>query len=272
MTWWKRNRPTRLAFFLTVGLAVALLAGCSGDTGPEGATGPTGPSGPTGPTGPTGPQGGPGPVAMLLLGADGAPALTQVALAIYGVGAFVDGSDVAVFNGNTGTPVLADLSPYDVVVVYSNSGWTDQAATGDALADYVDAGGRVVLMQGVFTSGTYALAGRIMTDTYSPFDVAAFSGDGTDRSIDINSVTLPPHAVFTGLNLTTWAGAGINVSAPPVLGTGTVIAAFTNGHNGVGINVGETVMAINLFGQYAISDPDIAKLAANAALFLTGQL
>jgi hypothetical protein len=90
--------------------------------------------------------------------------------------------------------------------------------------------------------------------------------------LDVTSVALPPHAIFTGVNLAAWVGSGITTSDPPLLGAATALALFTNGQSAVAINASGTVIGINLFGQYAAGDADIAKLTANAALFLAGEL
>ena len=43
------------------------------------------------------------------------------------------------------TPTLADLLPYDGVLTWSNASFQDSIALGDVMADYVDAGGAVVV-------------------------------------------------------------------------------------------------------------------------------
>ncbi|MBZ0267807.1 hypothetical protein K8I85_06595, partial [bacterium] len=231
-------------------LMAMFLVGCEGGTGPEG---PLGPNGPQGPQGPQGPDGGPGPVSLLVLGSDSAR-LDEVALAVFGAAALPSGSDVATWQlapsaGGT-VPTLGDLAAYDVVLVYTNAlPGSNAAPAGDVLADYADAGGKVLLTQASYTSG-YEIMGRIMTDGYSPWSAGADAGDATDRTIDVSSVALPPHPVFTGINLPAWSATQIaasSMSAPATLGTPTTLATFTNGHNAVAINQAGNVMAINLF-------------------------
>ncbi len=79
---------------------------------------------------------------------------------------------VDVFDARGAVPTLADLLPYDAVVVISNNTFADPAATGDALADYVDAGGKVVQTVPTFYDPPgigWGLQGRFVTDGYSPF-------------------------------------------------------------------------------------------------------
>ena len=54
-------------------------------------------------------------------------------------------------DNNAGTPGLAQLLNYDAVIAWSNSIPSSAAALGIVLADYVDAGGGVVL-------GTYGFS------------------------------------------------------------------------------------------------------------------
>ena len=65
-------------------------------------------------------------------------------------------------------PTAAQLAAYDCIYTWASVGYMDNVAFGDALADFVDAGGDVVL--GAFTTytqGSY-LSGKIMSDGYSP--------------------------------------------------------------------------------------------------------
>jgi hypothetical protein len=90
------------------------------------------------------------------------------------------------FNASTGTPDAALLANYDCVLVWANFAFADPVGYGDNLADFVDAGGHVVL--GAFcayTSGNF-LDGRIMDPGYCPviggsnhFTFSSYIGDGT---------------------------------------------------------------------------------------------
>ena len=113
------------------------------------------------------------------------------------ISAAAGGVTVDYFDAITATPDLALLSNYDCVYVWTDYPFADKDAYGDVLADFVDAGGKVVL--GVFctyTSGS-SLGGRIMTDTYCP--VVSPSGDNHFSSSDYagDGVTCI-HAAVTG--------------------------------------------------------------------------
>lgn len=68
-------------------------------------------------------------------------------------------SSVSIFNANTGTPTLQDLMQYDAVITWSNSAYADSVALGNVLADYVDAGGGVVVA--VFANAITGAASRL---------------------------------------------------------------------------------------------------------------
>lgn len=97
------------------------------------------------------------------------------------------GDTVDYLDARSATPTLAELLAYDGVFTWVNDGYANSTAFGDALADYVDGGGLVVL--GAFTTYTVGnfLDGRIMTSGYSPvvspgatnaFASSTYTGDG----------------------------------------------------------------------------------------------
>ncbi len=102
--------------------------------------------------------------------------------------AAASGGIVDYFDAVSGTPDAALLATYDCVYTWANYSYSNNVLFGDRLADFVDAGGSVVL--GAFctyTSGNF-LSGRIMTPGYSPvwspsgsnhFSFSTYAGDGT---------------------------------------------------------------------------------------------
>ena len=102
---------------------------------------------------------------VLLLNADsdndsGSP--IQSLLQAYG-----DLGVVGLFDARYGTPTLAELRAYDVVLTWSNYQYADPAAIGNVLADYVDAGGKVINL--LFSLGTHGwqMGGRFMSQGYT---------------------------------------------------------------------------------------------------------
>ncbi len=74
------------------------------------------------------------------------------------------------------TPTLADLEGYCCVFTWGNYAYADPIGMGDVLADFVDAGGKVILGQWtVHTTQTNWLEGRIMTPAYIPITATSYS-------------------------------------------------------------------------------------------------
>jgi hypothetical protein len=85
------------------------------------------------------------------------------------------------FDARNATPTPTQLAGYDAVYTYINFALADPQLFGDRLADFVDAGGRVLLGPFCAASSGNALAGRITLAGYSP--VATF-GRGNHLACD----------------------------------------------------------------------------------------
>jgi len=97
------------------------------------------------------------------------------------------GATVDYYDARVGTPGVSLLSTYDCVMTWPNYGYNDMDGFGNNLADYVDAGGKVILGQWCYPSDqSYPLGGRIITSAYCPVTVStgyvsgSYNGDGTD--------------------------------------------------------------------------------------------
>jgi hypothetical protein len=99
-----------------------------------------------------------------------------------------------------GTPSLEYLSQYAAVMTWTNYPYDDCYAMGHVLADYVDAGGRVILGQWCrhCDSGNY-LCGRIMDDpAYCPVRAVSTSfGSGSYAHDGVQCVHHGPHGEVT---------------------------------------------------------------------------
>ncbi|MHC4642535.1 MAG: DUF7901 domain-containing protein [Planctomycetota bacterium] len=95
------------------------------------------------------------------------------------------GATVDYFDTRSGTPTVSLLSTYDCVMTWANYGYSDMNGFGNNLADYVDAGGKVILGQWCLPTASNYLGGRIMTSAYCPvtatsYGSGSYNGDGTD--------------------------------------------------------------------------------------------
>ena len=133
---------------------------------------------------------------------------------------------------------------------------------------YVDAGGRLVMMQGGFTSGL-EIAGRILTAGYSPFSVSAPALNAADRMFWRDTIEQPPHKVFHGVNTNSFSAPG-NPNLSSAILSGTELAQWTNSHRAVAINASNTIIGINLLPS--ANHADTMRLVGNALHFLTGEL
>ncbi|MHC4676045.1 MAG: BACON domain-containing protein, partial [Planctomycetota bacterium] len=170
---------------------------------------------------------------VLLLASGNDPTILRTALA-----AFPDIETVDYFNCLFAAPTEADLAPYDTVVVMSEFAFFDATRTGNVLADYVDAGGKVIQAVATFGSGGgWELGGRFITQPgYEPF--AHGWGEFYPHSLGVFDAE---HPIMDGVNALTDglpAGVALEPDAEWVADwdNGTPLVA-TQGSNVVGINI-----------------------------------
>jgi hypothetical protein len=171
--------------------------------------------------------------------------------------AAITGGTVDYFDARIATPSAAMLSGYGCVFTWVSNDYADHVLMGDRLADFVDAGGRVVL--GAFCTYTvnYSLGGRIMTSGYCPvtspsgtnhLSASAYVGDGTSS---IHAGVLAYSATFRDILVT--QGAGI------------VDGHFGDGEIAQAYRPDGRVVYCNGAGP-ASSTGDWAQIVANAAM------
>lgn len=208
---------------------------------------------------------------VAILAADSAANMNDAQAKIAGSGFF---GQVDIINVGTTTPTLAQLQAYTSVLVWSNTNFLSPTALGDVLADYVDAGGGVVVT--VFTNSTLNsnryLQGRWITGTYSVIQQIGGTTSGATQSLGL--VLVPSHPVMAGV--TTFSGGNsYRPTTTALTAGGTLIAQWTDGKTLVAqhgtfqnrIDLGmfppsSTVSAAN----YWDVNTDGARLMANALL------
>ena len=145
---------------------------------------------------------------------------------------------------------------------------------GDRLAEYVDAGGGQVLVQGAFVD-FIPFGGKILDPGYSPFNKVAGAGIWTERSVDFGSLDLPLHVIFNGtdVNNLTYPGDGA-FGNPDLDATATLIALENNGHNCIAVNANQRIIALNMWPA-SISNTnalEALQLLANCCMFVAGAI
>ncbi len=194
---------------------------------------------------------------VLLLGADDGAGPLQAGLLGYADIAAVD-----FYPLNSSLPTLSQLQAYNVVICWTDYTAVDPVAAGNLLADYVDVGGKVVISTFAFYGGSqWALAGRIMTDAYSPL----LPGDGSHYSWANLGTYNASHPIMQGIT-----ALGDYYRDYTVLSTGaTLVASWDDGENLVATK--GCIVGIDLYpGPSYDFTGDVIPLYHNTVNFLMG--
>ncbi|MDP6668061.1 MAG: hypothetical protein QF357_11815, partial [Dehalococcoidia bacterium] len=164
-------------------------------------------------------------------------------------------------------PPLATLLEYDTVIAWSDSPFDTGTAWGDVLADYVDAGGGLIINTFAFyTTPPYQLEGRIMTPGYSPLTpIQSVFGTSSLGAHDSS------HPIMAGVTtVTSWYRdhTALDVGA-------TLVASWADGRHMVAHNADCNIVGITLWPGREITPTspygwggDVPRLFANAANFV----
>ncbi len=164
-----------------------------------------------------------------------------------------------------GTPSSTDMLSYDVVLIGGQwtwaSGGIDRVGLSNNLADYVDAGGKVVASDFIWYSSIdwNLQGGRFIDQDYSPFEIDS-GGYWSGGEITLGAYD-STHPLMTGV--TTLSDTFGIICNPPISSTGTVVASWSVGEpllayseNCVGIN-------LHLMGDASFGG-DVDRLLYNA--------
>lgn len=173
------------------------------------------------------------------------------------IAAFPDIAAVDVFDACVGTPTLAQLSQYDIVVTMDNGGYEDPVAIGNVLADYVDTGG-VVFEYAYDTEESLAPKGRFAEGGYMPFI------PGTNPNIPVTlgefDASSPLMQGVTELATTDNTEATLAPGA-------TLVAKWSDGRDLLAYK-GRVVSATAFVGDEGEWSGDFGRLTVNALRFL----
>ncbi len=261
------------ALAILVGLSFALFGCEEGVQGPEGSPGTTGR---------------PRAIRLLLAGADSPQNMQAMILIAYRDRMFPLGSRIDYVDLRTSVPSVAKLSTYDVVYCWSLNPFGFPVQTGDRLADYVDAGGKLVITQFAYAipavpaAAKGPLRGRVMTPGYCPLtagQVSSATNNRFEKEIAVRSLNFPLHPVFNLANddtITYFSQS--DFSDPGLDPTATLLARDTTGDNAVAINARGTIIGLDMLGTWAFQDvvvtgppyPESNRLIANCILYVAG--
>ena len=176
---------------------------------------------------------------------------------------------VDLFDARTGTPTLAQLQGYDIVVPFSAFGidFQDPDTLGNNLADYADGGG-IVVQHGLSfhgPDGPNGVNGRWAAGGYSAYDYAIWYLFNTPFTLGTFNAAHPLMAGVTALN-----SNFANIVAPAV--PATPVAWMDNGSSLVAsrqVSGGHTTVGVTAYvGDSAVQSGDWGKVIVNAANWL----
>jgi hypothetical protein len=172
------------------------------------------------------------------------------------------------------TPTLQMLMPYEGIISWSNSSYQNGALLGDVFADYVDAGGGVVLA--VYATST-TTANRSLTGRWSTggYDVIVPRSGNTGGAVSLGNVLIPNHPLMAGVaTLTSTQGARPTTT---MLNQGQIVAEWSDGK--ILVAAGATTQRVDL-GLYPPSsactstfwdeNTDGGRLLSNALRYVCG--
>jgi MYXO-CTERM domain-containing protein len=175
----------------------------------------------------------------------------------------------------TTVPTLAELAPYEAVLMFSNGGLGVNAVPiGNVLADYADAGGGVVAATFALWTPGIGIDGRFISGGYSPF-VGASQQSGTLLTL---VPELDDHPILEGIDAFDGGSSSYfnRVTATP---GSVVVSTWTNGYASVATRITGNARAagLNFFppssdvsSDWWTSSTDGADLMANALIWSAG--
>jgi uncharacterized repeat protein (TIGR01451 family) len=175
-------------------------------------------------------------------------------------------------------PTLEQLSQYDAVMVWGDYGFSDNTAVGDVLADYVDAGGGVVVA--VFaldsSSSSYSIQGRLRSGGYLPFVTSYGSSSGSGLTLVKDD---DQHPILQGVNSFNSGYSGY-YNPSSIASGAALIAHWSNGQPLVGVRQTEVgrVVGLNFWppssdvaGGNWLASTDGGQLIANACAWASAK-
>lgn len=187
----------------------------------------------------------------------------NVAAALATTGNF---GTITTFNANNqAVPPAAQLAQHEAVLVFVFGGLGDAAPLGDALADFHDSGGKVVLTNGANCHQTYRLRGRFEDEGYHVLE----EGGVYPNPDTLGAVLVPDSPLMVGVDeveTTTIHCATSAVPGAEVIATyqdtldPIVVVGQVGGRNRVDVNV-----YVATGGD--LLSPDIVTLLSNALLY-----
>ena len=164
------------------------------------------------------------------------------------------------FNAIVAIPSADYMSNYDMVILSSNNGFADNVLLGNNLAEYVDNGGAVCLLQGTFSlGGPWALSGAINSPDYLPLSIADYTQSTlTSNLILEHPITQNVTSISTGI-----------YSHSVIQGDGVSLGEYPGGYHVAAFNSTKPIVSINAFPQNGFWGGDLIQLMQNTIDWLS---
>lgn len=168
-------------------------------------------------------------------------------------------------------PTLDQLKQYKAVLVYSDDSFNDGTALGNVLADYVDAGGGVVLATFAYwdTLGL-SIQGRLKTGGYLPFTTA-----GQDIGASLILVPdLPGHLILNGVTAFNGGTSSYHNSSITTTPGTELVAHWSNGQPlaaAKGVSFGR-VVGLNFWPPSSDARSDLWPASTDGGLLMANAL
>lgn len=174
--------------------------------------------------------------------------------------------------GDLSTMTVAQLLPYNVIVISNNNQWSAGGGNpniGNILADYVDAGGKIAMSQYAWDNEGWDLTGRLMSEGYTPFAMATGAGGAATLGTFDNT-----HPIMAGVSSLAVSGTYGHMIVPTTAGAQWV-ASWSTGQPLV-YTQGNSVVGFNFLYEWSDADypwtGDGALLLENSINWLVAQM
>jgi hypothetical protein len=215
---------------------------------------------------------------VLVLGADTAANINDVTSKLQGTGLFPVVISKSVQGTTTPVPTLQYISQFDALITWTNNDYTDAIAMGNTLADYVDAGGGVVLpMFVISTTATDRQLGGRWDDSYQ---IVPAGGGNTNTSagVGIGTPDNPNHPILAGVTSFLGGTSDFRPTSTALISHGQRIAPWVDGKTLVAVSTTRPNRVDLGMVPYSTGSSsagwdqatDGARLMANALLYTMG--
>lgn len=174
-----------------------------------------------------------------------------------------------------GTPTLVQLQAYDALICWTNTTPADNHAWGDVLADYVDAGGGVVVA--VFANSTTTSTRFIGGRWQNGYEVLLDQSGNSQGAATLGTVHIPAHPVMTGVTSFDGGTSSFRATGTALEVGATLIASWSDGKvlvaegaNPKRIDLGMNPPSSSCGSTYWNVSTNGAELMANALTYVAG--